>query len=117
MKKKLNKSKKLRVTHFVEAAEIIDSLSNGFCCNALSVAADTKWRRGYRGEKWMITPEREFFTNLFDTGINSFNHLYWLTFGTYSYDYEEMKEIRLLALCFAYEAAKDWNKRLTKRGE
>jgi hypothetical protein len=115
VKKKLNESKKLNLSHFIKAARMIEEGTHAYCCNALSQAGDTKGD-GYDGHDWISTPEREFFHDLFwveGYAGAAFEGLHRYLFG--SYGDGNILEIRLLALCFAREAAKDWNRGLTKR--
>jgi hypothetical protein len=106
---------KLRLDHFDRAAEFIETGSkSSFACNALSAAGDPKGY-GYRNDGWIKTPERTFFEELFGlyapplSFSGTFTGMCGHFFGYYPGE-EEIRDIRVLALCFAREIARCKNR-------
>jgi len=109
-----------RLSHFVQAAELVANDQMEFCCNALSIAAygsidrayQSSARGGYEGRGgWRSSPERELFEEVYGAWGSSFYGMWTcLPGGFIDYpDAEGLKEIRLLALCLVHEIARRAN--------
>jgi hypothetical protein len=103
---------KLNLEVFELAAEQLatDQPGDDFVCISLSKAAMIMGTtRGYSTD----LPERRFFEDLYlDKSRNSFNHMNSVS-GDPVYD-KELQNIRLLALCFTHEIARQENLRLAR---
>lgn len=96
---------KYRLSHFRQAANLIQKGQTIFCCNTLSKVGD-RGGSGYRGDVgWISTPERELFEKVYNTCGDSFGEMYDNYFGGFIPS-ADLKETRLLALCFVYEIAR-----------
>jgi hypothetical protein len=105
---------KYRLSHFRQAANLIRRGQTIFCCNSLSKVGDGGGS-GYRGgEGWISTPERKLFEETYNTRGYSFSEMYCNYFGEFISG-EDLKETRLLALCFAHEIARLENEKNFKK--
>ena len=99
-----------RLSHFAQAAEFVANDQMEFCCNALSIAAyggvDQAYQSGGNGG-WKSSPERRLFEEVYGVYGGTF-YVMWTDLDGYaSYPHvEDMREIRLLALCFVHEIAR-----------
>jgi hypothetical protein len=102
-----------RLSHFAQAAELVANDQMEFCCNALSIAAYGSVARAYQSGGnggWKPSPERRLFEEVYGVYGNTF-YVMWTDLDGYaSYpSAEDMREIRLLALCFVHEIARRAN--------
>lgn len=94
------------LSHFRQAANLIQRGQTIFCCNTLSKVADN-CGSGYHGDVgWINTPERNLFESFYGIGHGKpFENMYNHYFGGIILR-EELLETRLLALCFVHEIAR-----------